>query len=285
MSVHCHNDLGLATANTLAAVQAGARQVEVTINGLGERAGNASLEEVVMALRTRPTQFPDAHRARPDRADHAGEPARLAPHRLLDPAEQGGRRRERVRARVRHPPGRRHQEPADLRDHDAAVGRPVRQPADDRQALRAQGPPEEAPRPRLRARGPSSTSSTARRSRSPTGRRRSPTPTSSRSSSSRSPTSRSASGSSTGSVSSSRGTRLARPRDPRGRGRRAVREPKGNGPVDALYGAVDAAIEPVLGWHPVLTSYEIKAVSGGEDAQGQVVVRCRRSVDDAAAAR
>ena len=59
VSVHCHNDLGLATANTLAAVQAGARQVEVTINGLGERAGNASLEEVVMALRTRPTQFPD----------------------------------------------------------------------------------------------------------------------------------------------------------------------------------------------------------------------------------
>src|SRR4029079_12088747 len=59
ISVHCHNDLGLATANTLAAVQAGARQVEVTINGLGERAGNASLEEVVMALRTRPTQFQD----------------------------------------------------------------------------------------------------------------------------------------------------------------------------------------------------------------------------------
>ena len=58
ISVHCHNDLGLATANTLAAVQAGARQVEVTINGLGERAGNASLEEVVMALRTRPAQFP-----------------------------------------------------------------------------------------------------------------------------------------------------------------------------------------------------------------------------------
>jgi 2-isopropylmalate synthase len=57
VSVHCHNDLGLATANTLAAVQNGARQVEVTINGLGERAGNASLEEVVMALRTRPTQF------------------------------------------------------------------------------------------------------------------------------------------------------------------------------------------------------------------------------------
>jgi 2-isopropylmalate synthase len=53
VSVHCHNDLGMATANTLAGVVHGARQVECTINGLGERAGNASLEEVVMALRTR----------------------------------------------------------------------------------------------------------------------------------------------------------------------------------------------------------------------------------------
>lgn len=56
-SVHCHNDLGLAVANSLAAVQAGARQVECTINGLGERAGNASLEEVVMGIRTRPDIF------------------------------------------------------------------------------------------------------------------------------------------------------------------------------------------------------------------------------------
>ncbi len=52
-SVHCHNDLGLAVANSLAAVRAGARQVECTVNGLGERAGNASLEEIVMAVRTR----------------------------------------------------------------------------------------------------------------------------------------------------------------------------------------------------------------------------------------
>jgi len=57
-STHCHNDLGLATANSLAAVQQGARQVEVTLNSLGERAGNTSLEEVVMALRTRPQHFP-----------------------------------------------------------------------------------------------------------------------------------------------------------------------------------------------------------------------------------
>jgi len=57
ISVHCHDDLGMATANTLAAVAAGARQVEVTINGIGERAGNTSLEEVVMALRTRSDLF------------------------------------------------------------------------------------------------------------------------------------------------------------------------------------------------------------------------------------
>ena len=56
-SVHCHNDLGLAVANSLAAVNAGARQVECTINGLGERAGNASLEEIVMAVRTRQDIF------------------------------------------------------------------------------------------------------------------------------------------------------------------------------------------------------------------------------------
>ncbi|MDD3354274.1 2-isopropylmalate synthase [Zoogloea sp.] len=56
-SVHCHNDLGLAVANSLAAVQAGARQVECTVNGLGERAGNASLEEIVMAVRTRQDIF------------------------------------------------------------------------------------------------------------------------------------------------------------------------------------------------------------------------------------
>ncbi len=57
LSTHCHNDLGLAVANSLAAVSAGARQVECTVNGIGERAGNAALEEVVMALRVRPDAF------------------------------------------------------------------------------------------------------------------------------------------------------------------------------------------------------------------------------------
>src|SRR6201987_5504270 len=57
ISVHCHNDLGLAVANTLAALAAGAGQVECTINGIGERAGNASLEEIVMATRVRPDRY------------------------------------------------------------------------------------------------------------------------------------------------------------------------------------------------------------------------------------
>ena len=58
ISMHCHNDLGLAVANSLAAVRAGARQVECTINGLGERAGNAAMEEIVMALKTRQNSMP-----------------------------------------------------------------------------------------------------------------------------------------------------------------------------------------------------------------------------------
>jgi 2-isopropylmalate synthase len=63
LSAHCHNDLGMATANTLAAIAAGVRQVEVTINGIGERAGNTAMEEVVMALRTRPEKFGNARTA------------------------------------------------------------------------------------------------------------------------------------------------------------------------------------------------------------------------------
>jgi len=58
ISAHCHNDLGMAVANTMAAVAAGARQVECTINGIGERAGNASLEEIVMAMRVRRDRYP-----------------------------------------------------------------------------------------------------------------------------------------------------------------------------------------------------------------------------------
>jgi 2-isopropylmalate synthase len=64
------------------------------------------------------------------------------------------------------------------------------------------------------------------------------------------------------------------------RGEARTADGSGNGPVDALFGAVDAAVEPSLGWKPVLTDYEIRAVSGGEDAQGQVLVKARRSSDE-----
>jgi 2-isopropylmalate synthase len=66
ISVHCHDDLGLSVSNSLAAVQAGARQVECTINGIGERAGNASLEEIVMALHTRKDRYDVQTRLRTD---------------------------------------------------------------------------------------------------------------------------------------------------------------------------------------------------------------------------
>ncbi len=57
ISVHCHNDLGLAVANSLAVLDHGVRQIECTVNGIGERAGNASLEEIVMAIKTRQDLF------------------------------------------------------------------------------------------------------------------------------------------------------------------------------------------------------------------------------------
>ena len=176
ISVHCHNDLGLATANTLAAVQAGARQVEVTINGLGERAGNASLEEVVMSLRTRPTQFPELVSG--VQTEHLTAASRLVsyltgfavqPNKAIVGgnafAHESGIHQDGV-----------HQEPADLRDHDAAVGRPVRR-AHDRQALGPARPRASSRSSATSSRARRSTRSTARRSRSPMRRRRSPTTT------------------------------------------------------------------------------------------------------------
>ena len=91
LSVHCHDDLGLAVANSLAGVQAGARQVECAINGIGERAGNASLEEIVMLLHTRAADLGFATGVDHAR-DRAHEPDGLAAHRLPRAAEQGDRR-------------------------------------------------------------------------------------------------------------------------------------------------------------------------------------------------
>jgi 2-isopropylmalate synthase len=105
VSVHCHDDLGLAVANSLAAVEAGARQIECTINGIGERAGNCSLEEIVMAFKVRNDQLPyeteDCHRAAVP-----GQPVAVVHHHFRSAAEQSHRRRQRVRARSGHPPGR-----------------------------------------------------------------------------------------------------------------------------------------------------------------------------------
>ena len=106
VSVHCHDDLGLAVANSLAAVQNGARQIECTINGIGERAGNCSLEEIVMAIKTRTDRLPYPHR-HPHRAPLSGQPVAVElDHQLRAATQQGHRGRERVRARGRHPSGR-----------------------------------------------------------------------------------------------------------------------------------------------------------------------------------
>ena len=97
VSVHCHDDLGLAVANSLAAIQGGARQIECTINGIGERAGNAALEEVVMALNTRRDRAAvrNPHR---DRASLPVQPVAHVADHLRAAAQQGDCRRERLRA-------------------------------------------------------------------------------------------------------------------------------------------------------------------------------------------
>ena len=119
LSVHCHDDLGLAVANSFAGVLAGARQVECAINGIGERAGNASLEEIVMLLHTRQADVGLRTGVVTPR-DRAHQPPGQPPDRLSGAAQQGDRRAQRLRPRVGHPPGRRPQGALDLRDHGRA---------------------------------------------------------------------------------------------------------------------------------------------------------------------
>ena len=118
ISTHCHDDLGLAVANSLAGIRAGARQIECTINGLGERAGNAALEEVVMAIRTRHDLLPFKTGIKTRNAV-AGVEARFRRDQFPGAVQQGDRRPERLRARERHSPGRRDEAHRHLRDHDA----------------------------------------------------------------------------------------------------------------------------------------------------------------------
>jgi 2-isopropylmalate synthase len=280
VSVHCHNDLGLATANTLAAVQAGARQVEVTINGLGERAGNASLEEVVMALRTRPTQFPEL--AAQVQTDQITPASRLVsyltgfaiqPNKAIVGANafahesgihQDGYLKNPLTYEIMTPQsvglsgstlsigklsGRR-----GLQGKLRELGHEVEGEALDeiyRAAISLADAKKDVTDADLLAL---------------VEQRKSDVPRSIEllgwniSSSS--------GGHSVGSVS------LVVAGDAK------AADATGNGPVNALFAAVDSAVGPVLGWHPVLTEYEIKAVSAGEDAQGQVLVRCRRSSDE-----
>ncbi len=280
VSVHCHNDLGLATANTLAAVQAGARQVEVTINGLGERAGNASLEEVVMALRTRPAQFPDL--AAGVQTEQITPASRLVsyltgfaiqPNKAIVGANafahesgihQDGFLKNPLTYEIMTPQsvglsgstlsigklsGRR-----GLQGKLRELGHEVANEELDeiyRAAIALADTKKEVTDADLLAL---------------VEQRKSDVPRSiellgwSISSSS--------GGHSVGSIS----LVVA--------GVAKAGDATGNGPVNALFKAADEAMRPVLGWCPVLSEYEIKAVSGGEDAQGQVLVRCRRSSDE-----
>lgn len=135
VSVHCHNDLGMATANSLMAVLNGATQIECTVNGIGERAGNTALEEVVMALKTRKDVFG---------ADTDIDTTQIFKTSKLLTAitgvkvqpNQGGRRGKRLRARIGHTPARRAGEARNLRDHDAGIHRTVGKQNGARQAQR-----------------------------------------------------------------------------------------------------------------------------------------------------
>ncbi|MBI3747040.1 MAG: 2-isopropylmalate synthase [Chloroflexi bacterium] len=280
ISVHCHNDLGLATANTLAAVQAGARQVEVTINGLGERAGNASLEEVVMALRTRPTQFPGfaagiqteqitaasrlvsyltGFAVQPNKAIVGGNAfahesgihqdgviKNPLTYEIMTPQSVGLTGSQLTIGKLS---GRR-----GLQQKLRQLGHEVDGEALDelyRAAVALADAKKEVTDADLHALVEQRVAEVPQAVRLEGWNVTS-----------------SHAGKATGMVS------LAVADTERAEA--AI----GNGPVDALFAAVDAAVQPVFGWHPVLESYEIKAVSGGEDAQGRVLVRCRRSSDD-----
>ncbi len=280
ISVHCHNDLGLATANTLAAVQAGARQVEVTINGLGERAGNASLEEVVMALRTRPGQFPEL--AAGVQTEQITAASRLVsyltgfaiqPNKAIvgsnafaheSGIHQDGFLKNPLTYEIMTP------QSVGLSGSTLSIGK-----LSGRRGLQGklrelgydlEGAELDAVYRAAIALADTKKEVTDADLLALVEQEKTDVPKSisllgwSISSSS--------GGHSVGSVS----VVVA--------GEAKAADATGNGPVNALYLAVDEAIRPVLHWNPVLTEYEIKAVSADGDAQGQVLVRARRSSDE-----
>jgi 2-isopropylmalate synthase len=295
ISVHCHNDLGLATANTLAAVQAGARQVEVTINGLGERAGNASLEEVVMALRTRPTQFRTAADGAAGRDAGGDEPlvhgvatehitaaSRLVSYLTgfaVQPnkavvggnafAHESGIHQDGV---IKNPLTYEIMTPQSvglsgssitigklsgrkgLATKLADLGYELEGDSLDsiyRQAIALADEKKEVTDDDLVALVEQRVAEVPQAVRLQGWN-----------------------------VTSSHGGKATGMVALEVADQEHAKAAIGNGPVDALFEAVDVAVQDAFGWHPVLETYEIKAVSGGEDAQGRVLVRCRRSSDD-----
>ena len=284
ISVHCHNDLGLATANTLAAVQAGARQVEVTINGLGERAGNASLEEVVMALRTRPTEFKVAgHRINTEQISNASRLVSYLTGFTVQPnkaivgrnafAHESGIHQDGVlknaltyeimtpqsvglsgsRLSVGKLSGRR-----GLQGKLAELGYELEGEALDaiyRQAIALADTKKEVTDADLTALVEAQAANAEEAAAD------SPVQLVD------------------WSITSGKGGTAKGAVSLLVNGRAVEAMAEGNGPVNALFVAVDKAVEPVIGWYPRLSEYEIRAVSEGVDAQGAVMVRARRSID------
>jgi 2-isopropylmalate synthase len=120
ISTHCHNDLGMAVANSLAAIGAGARQIECTINGIGERAGNAALEEVVMAMRVRPDRYPFTTAIVGEEIFPTSQLLSEITH-VACAAEQGDHGTQCFRPRGRHSSARHVAEPADVRDYGRRI--------------------------------------------------------------------------------------------------------------------------------------------------------------------
>ena len=280
VSVHCHNDLGLATSNTLAALQNGARQLEVCVNGLGERAGNASLEEVVMGIKTRPTQFPNlGTRVVTEQITPASRLVSYLTGFTVQPnkaivggnafAHESGIHQDGV---IKNPLTYEIMTPQSvgLSGSQLTIGK-----LSGRRGLREKlhtlgheidGEALDAVYAQVIALADAKKEVTDGDLLAIVEQR-------------------AAAGPGTiclqgWSVTSSHGGRAMGMISLSVADQARSVEATGNGPVDALYGAIDQAVESVLGWKPVLAEYEIRAVSGGEDAQGQVVVRSRRSNDE-----
>ena len=280
VSVHCHNDLGLATSNTLAALQNGARQLEVCVNGLGERAGNASLEEVVMGIKTRPTQFPNlATRVVTEQITPASRLVSYLTGFAVQPnkavvganafAHESGIHQDGV---IKNPLTYEIMTPQSvgLSGSQLTIGK-----LSGRRGLKEKlhtlgheidGDALDAVYAQVIALADAKKEVTDADLLAVLEQRATAAP----------------SVISLGgwSVTSSHGGRaMGMVSLTIGDQSRSL-EATGNGPVDALYGGIDQALESVLGWKPVLEEYEIKAVSAGEDAQGQVIARVRRSTDE-----